>query len=83
MGRFAEATDEALFFLGPEVSEYLREVYSKGVRLYYTSNRIRNERLSPPDDHSDVVHENAEVLNWLSQQLAASRTVFSEAPLLG
>jgi hypothetical protein len=78
MGRFAEATDEALFLLGPEVSEYLRLVYSKGVRLHYTSTRIHNERLAPREDYSEVVHENAEVLNWFVQQLEASRIVFSK-----
>ena len=83
LGNFAEATDEALFLLGPDVSEYLREVYSKGVRLYYTSGRIRNERLDPKEDYSGVVRENAEVLNWFSQHLDAGRGVFANALLLG
>jgi hypothetical protein len=82
LGRFAEDTDEALFLLGPEVSDYLRQVYVKGVRLYYTSNRIRDERLSPQADYSEVVHENADVLNWLSAQLEACRTVFAKVLLL-
>jgi len=83
LGHFAEATDEALFLIGPEVSEYLGQVYSKGVRLFYTSGRIRDERLSPREDYSEVVRENAEVLNWLSEQLEAGRTVFSKVLLLG
>ncbi len=83
LGSFAEATDEALFLLGPEVSEHLREVYSKGVRLYYTSGRIRNERLSPKDDYSEVVRENADVLNWFSQHLDTGRAVFARVLLLG
>lgn len=83
LGHFAEATDEALFVCGPEVSEYLRDVYSKGVRLYYTSGRIRNERLAPKDDYSEVVRENADVLNWFSQQLDAGRAVFAKVLLLG
>jgi hypothetical protein len=83
LGRFAEATDEALFLVGPEVSEYLRGVYSKGVRLYYTSNRIRDERLEPREDYSSVVHENADVLNWFSQSIEIGRSVFAEAVRLG
>jgi hypothetical protein len=83
LGTFAESTDEALFLLGSEVSDYLRLVYSKGVRLYYTSNRIREERRSPRDDYLKVVQENAEVLNCLSQQLEVGRTVFSKVLLLG
>ena len=83
LGNFAAATDEALFLLGPEVSDYLREVYSKGVRLYYTSGRIRNERLAPKEDYSEVVAENAAVLNWFSQHVEAGRVVFAKVLLLG
>jgi hypothetical protein len=83
LGQFAEATDEALFVLGPEVSEYLWQVYRKGVRLHYTSGRIRDERLSPREDHSAVIEENTDVLNWFSQQLEASRVVFASVLRLG
>jgi hypothetical protein len=83
LGHFAEATDEALFLLGPDVSEYLRTVYGKGVRLNYTSSRIREERLAPREDYSTVVRENADVLNWFSQQLEASRDIFAKVLLLG
>ena len=83
LGRFAEATDEALFLLGPEVSEYLRLVYSKGIRLYHTAGRIRDERLAPGEDYSAVIRENADVMNWFSEQLEASRAVFAKVLLLG
>ena len=83
LGEFAGATDEALFVFNAEVDSYLRELYSKGVRLCYTSGRIDRERLSPRPDYSDVVRENADVLNWFSGQLEESRKLFRRFLALG
>jgi hypothetical protein len=74
--KFANETDEALFLFDKELSDYLRELYRKGVRLYSINKRLKNRRLSFGEERNQLADEDCELLEWFVQQLEVMRIVF-------
>jgi len=73
---FAADTDEALFLFDQPLAEYLVQLYKRAVRLRMVG-RLRN---IPNQDVGKLAEEDAEILNWFSEQLEVVRSRF--APFL-
>lgn len=74
--QFARETDEAIFLFDLDLAEYLREIYKKAVRLRYIDKRLADQRLPVGDERSRLDDEEADLLNWLSDQFEVSRGHF-------
>ena len=80
LGKFNEATDEAVFLFNSEVERYLRELYTRASKLRLTQVKLDNESLL---DRHLVAEENSEHLLWFLDQLGAARKVFAKQLWLG
>ncbi len=74
--QFAQETDEALFLFDKEVSEYIRELYKKGVRLRSVNKRLDNPRLPIGEERNQLADEDCELLEWFAEQLEVMRVMF-------
>jgi hypothetical protein len=74
--QFAKDTDEALFLFDKELSEYIRELYKKGVRLYSVNKRLDSQKLPIGEERNQLANEDCELVEWFLEQLEVMRVVF-------
>jgi hypothetical protein len=74
--QFAKDTDEALFLFDKELSEYIRELYKKGVRLYSVAKRLNNQKSPIGEEWDQLANEDCEIVEWFVEQLEIMRVVF-------
>ena len=74
----AVAGTDSLF--GPEIREYVDEIYSHGLGLSQANSvfRIKTPQQSEGYDHNKAVKEQREQLDWLKAQLSGVRTKFNK-----
>jgi hypothetical protein len=68
LSRFASATDEVVFLFDDDMSNYLSELYRKGVRLEYVNKRLERGDAAP--DRPALIEEEGQLLTWFTEQFS-------------
>lgn len=78
--KFRTAVSEADFLFGPEIPEYIDEIYTRGVKLQYWSGEYRNYTQEMPKryDHMQVVNGINSELTWLTAQFEPAKSKFKK-----
>jgi hypothetical protein len=76
--KFRAAAAEADFLFGPEIPEYIDEIYSRGLKLWRANKEYRDytQPIPPGYDHKKVVDEIHAQTVWLSEQFPAAKDKF-------
>jgi hypothetical protein len=76
--RFRTAVSEADFLFGREITDYIDEIYKRGVKLQYWSGEYRDYTQEKPAgyDHQKVVDGMHAELNWLTEQFEPAKQRF-------
>ncbi len=72
---YRAAIGEASFLFGDEVTEYLEEIYKRGLKLHTDGETMRP--LSVGDERSHLTGERSKTLKWLTEQLPELKVRFS------
>lgn len=77
---FYTLVSEADFLFGPEIRQYIDEIYSHGVNLRRWNLEYRDITQDQPEgyDHNEVVRELAQERQWLGQQFEPAREKFKK-----
>ena len=75
---FITSVSEADFLFGPEIPEYINEIYKRGLKLHRWKEEYRYYTQEKPEgyDHQKVVNNMHEELEWLSKQFEPAREKF-------
>lgn len=78
--KFRTAVSEADFLFGPEIPEYIDEIYKRGVKLQYWSGEYRDYTQEQPEgyDHKKVVDGMHAELTWLTEQFDPAKKKFKK-----
>lgn len=78
--KFRTAVSEADFLFGPEVPEYIDEIYKRGVKLQYWCGEYRDYAQEKPEgyDHKKVVDGMHSELTWLTEQFEPAKSKFKK-----
>ncbi|MEX2172196.1 MAG: hypothetical protein WD851_22945 [Pirellulales bacterium] len=78
--KFRTSVSEADFLFGPEIPEYIDEIYKRGLNLWRWNEEYRDYRQekSPGYDHSKVVEEKHKELTWLTGQFEPAKQNFKK-----
>lgn len=78
--KFHIAVSEADFLFEPEISEYIEEIYQRGVKLQYWNKQYRDLTQTKPDgyDHQKICDGMDAELNWLIQQFEPAKQKFKK-----
>lgn len=76
--RFRTAVAEADFLFGPEIPEFIDEIYKRGVKLMSLTTQYRDytQEMPPGYDHQNVVDGIHLELTWLTNQFDPARQKF-------
>lgn len=76
--RFRTSVADADFLFGPEITDYIDEIYSSGLRLArWNDQYIDATQPQPPGyDHQQVVDEMHKELTWLIEQFEPAKKKF-------
>jgi hypothetical protein len=75
--QFLQETNQSYFLLGKDVSDYLTELYKKGVTLHYQNKKLNQSNLPVGEERTRVAQENCELLKWFGDQILAVRERFA------
>jgi signal transduction histidine kinase len=77
---FSIDTAEADFLFGPEISQYLSELYHGAWRLRNATDEYRDftQRASPDYDHNKVVKEITTQEEWFTNQFGVAKEKFKK-----
>lgn len=78
--RFRTSVSEADFLFGPEVIDYIDEIYKRGLNLWRWNQEYRDYTQAKPEgyDHKKVVDEMHKELTWLSEQFEPAKEKFRD-----
>lgn len=78
--KFRTSVSEADFLFGPEIPEYIDEIYKRGLSLWRCNQEYRDYTQDKPEgyDHEKVVDEMHKELTWLSEQLEPAKEKFKK-----
>jgi hypothetical protein len=78
--KFVTETKSSYFLFGKskEVSQYLDSVYRKAVKLRAVNERLNQQSLPIGDERSRLAQEDADLLEWFSDQYDAARKMFGK-----
>lgn len=78
--QFRTAVSEADFLFGPEIPEYIDEIYKRGVKLQYWCGEYRDYTQEKPEgyDHKKVVDGMHSELTWLTEQFEPAKSKFKK-----
>ena len=71
-------TNQSYFLLGEGISEYLTELYNKGVDLHTTNERLHHSSLPAGEERTRLAYENGELLKWFGDQFTVARKKFAK-----
>jgi len=76
--KFISSVAEADFLFGPEISQYVDEIYRRGLNLWRrnTEYKERAQARSAQYDHDKVVSEMNRELEWLTEQFEPAKQRF-------
>ena len=78
--KFRTSVSEADFLFGPEIPEYIDEIYKRGLSLWRWNQEYRDSTQVMPEgyDHNKVVNEKYKELEWLSTQFEPAKEKFKK-----
>jgi hypothetical protein len=78
--KFRTSVSEADFLFGPEIPEYIDEIYKRGLNLWRWNEEYRDYRQEKPPgyDHNKVVEEKHKELTWLTGQFEPAKQKFKK-----
>jgi len=78
--KFRTSVSEADFLFGPEITEYIDEIYKRGLKLQYWSGEYRDYTQPKPEgyDHKKVVDGMHSELTWLAEQFEPAKQKFKK-----
>jgi len=78
--KFRTSVSEADFLFGPEISEYIDEIYKHGLSLWRWNQEYRDYTQEKPEnyDHKKVVDEMHKELTWLTKQFEPAKQEFKK-----
>lgn len=78
--KFRSSVSEADFLFGPEIAEYIDEIYKRGVKLQYWNLTYRDytQEMPPGYDHNKVVEGMHAELTWLTEQFGPAKQKFKK-----
>ncbi|MBK8202614.1 MAG: hypothetical protein IPK68_09970 [Bdellovibrionales bacterium] len=72
-------TNQAIFLFDKEVSDYIDQLYKKGLDFRGTNLKLNGEgRLPVGQERNKVVQENSDILKWFLNQFDVSRDLFKK-----
>ena len=76
--QFLRETNQSYFLLGKDISDYLTEIYKKGVDVNFQNKRL-NDRIHAVvgEERSQLADKNCELLKWFGDQLVKAPEKFS------
>ena len=76
--RFRTGVAESYFMFGPEIENYLNEIYLHGIQLASADDRYRQPKEQRPDNHDakKLAEEMNTHLTWLTEQLPLAKEKF-------
>ena len=76
--KFRTSVSEADFLFGPEIPEYIDEIYRRGLNLCRWTEEYRDRTQDIPEgyDHQKVVAEKNKEFRWLSEQFEPAKKKF-------
>ncbi len=76
--RFRISVSEADFLFGPEIVEYIDEVYRRGLELSHWASEYRDNTQEKPAgyDHKKVVDGKHSQLSWFKEQVGPAKQRF-------
>ncbi len=77
LSEFIKFTAEADFLFGPEIREYIDEIYSRALKLKLANveHRIKTQRV-PDYNPYPIVKVQSEQFDWLNEQLSEAKNKF-------
>lgn len=78
--KFRTSVSEADFLFGPEISEYIDEIYNRGLDLCRWNDEYRDHTQEHPEDydHAQVVKNKHQELSWLKEQFKPAKEKFKK-----
>ena len=78
--KFRTSVSEADFLLGPEITEYIDEIYKHGLNLWHWNQEYRDYTQEKPKgyDHKKIVDEMHKELTWLTEQFEPAKEKFKK-----
>ena len=78
--RFRTSVSEADFLFGPEIPQYIDEIYKRGLSLWRWSQEYRDYTQEKPEDydHKKVVDGMDKELSWLREQFEPAKEKFKK-----
>ena len=76
--KFRTSVSEADFLFGREITDYIDEIYKRGVNLQYWSGEYRDSTQDKPEgyDHQKIVDAMHAELTWLTEQFEPAKQKF-------
>ena len=76
--QFLRETNQSRFLLGRDISNYLDELYKKGVDLECQNTMLHGPGSLPVgEERTRLAHENAELKKWFGNQFSIAQEKFS------
>ena len=76
--QFLRETNQSRFLLGKDISDYLDELYKKGVDLECQNKMLNGpDRIPTGEERTRLAHENCELQKWFGKQLTVAPEKFS------
>jgi len=72
-----QKTRESYFLFGKDVSEYVTELYKKGVDLEHYDTELHHSNLPVGDERQRLAQANGELLKWFGHQFDVAQQKFA------
>jgi hypothetical protein len=78
--KFRTSVSEADFLFGPEIMDYIDEIYKRGLKLWRWNQEYRDYRQEKSEgyDHAKVVDGMHKELTWLTEQFEPAKQKFKK-----
>ncbi len=78
--KFRTSVSEADFLFGSEITEYIDEIYKRGIKLEYWNKEYRDYSQIKPDgyDHQKICNGMHDELTWLTAQFEPAKVKFKK-----
>lgn len=76
--KFLQETNQSYFLLGKDLTDYLTEIYKRGVDLHSQNERLHHSNLPVGEERTRLAEKNGELLKWFLEQLTVARDKFSK-----
>ncbi len=74
--QFLQETNQSYFLLGKEISDYITEIYKKGIALHFQNEKLHHSNLPVGEERTRLADENCGLLKWFGDQMLVAREKF-------